>query len=527
MVLPDPRKSRVVLIGASRFADPGLDDLPAVRNNLDGLARCFRDREVWGLPRAHCVVVDDPDSHGDVLDPVHDAAGEAEDTLVVYYAGHGLVHPRTNELLLALVGTLRERTHTAVPYAWIRDSVIEAAAPRRVVILDCCYSGRAIGGMADPTTAVVDEASAEGTYVLAAAPPNKQALSPPGERYTAFTGALLALFDDGLPGGPQLFQLDDIYRHVRDALRRRSRPEPQRRAGNTAGDLALARNRRWTSTAARPAPTEPARTEDRKQRKQARSDPVRKPIREPVRTAAPDIHKATRAAASAGLPPASVVIDLLRARYQLLEVIGGGSSKSEVWTATDHELNQPVAVKVVPPSAELKRAALAAAAMNHHGIVTILDAQSNDDVLCIVMEYVEGRTIEAMLRTGNRIEPVRAAWIMSKVCDALTYGHVRGVAHGDLHTGRVMITSTDTVKLVGFGLGPGTSESDIASAGWLLLQLLTGVPPVDTSRLPPRHVTGIPAELHGIVERAVYRDRQTRYRTAAEMYGDLERFRAG
>lgn len=88
MTLPDPARSRVVLIGASRFTDRELPDLPAVRNNLDESAVCLR-----GIGR--CMVVADPESPVALVDPVHDAAAEAEDTLIVYYAGHGLVHPRT------------------------------------------------------------------------------------------------------------------------------------------------------------------------------------------------------------------------------------------------------------------------------------------------------------------------------------------------------------------------------------------------------------------------------------------------
>jgi hypothetical protein len=53
MVLPDPERSRVVLIGVSRFTDPELPDLPAVRNNLDGLAACLRSA-------GRCTVVADP-----------------------------------------------------------------------------------------------------------------------------------------------------------------------------------------------------------------------------------------------------------------------------------------------------------------------------------------------------------------------------------------------------------------------------------------------------------------------------------
>ena len=64
---------------------------------------------------------------------------------------------------------------------------------------DCAY-----GGVVDSTAAVVDEASVEASYLLAFAPPNKHSLSLPGEFYTAFTGALLALLNEGVLDGPPL-----------------------------------------------------------------------------------------------------------------------------------------------------------------------------------------------------------------------------------------------------------------------------------------------------------------------------------
>ncbi len=274
-MLPSPDGSRVVLIGTSRFTDPSLADLPAVRDNLSGLASCFHDPGLWGLPAAHCVVVSDPVSADDLIDPVHDAAAAAEDTLLVYYSGHGLIDHDTNELLLALVNSRSGRSHTAVPYEYLRRDVTRARARRRVVILDCCYSGRALGAMSDATSMVADQASADGTYLLASAPPNQQALSPPGEPYTAFTGELVALLSAGLPdAGPEL-KLDAIYKHIYYVLRDRSRPLPQRRAGNTAGDLALARNLLWQPSGA------PPRIDKHPQGKRARQD--RSEVRELIK----------------------------------------------------------------------------------------------------------------------------------------------------------------------------------------------------------------------------------------------------
>jgi len=68
--------------------------------------------------------------------------------------------------------------------------------------------------MGDAATNVADQAVSEGTFVLASAAENKQALAPPGETYTAFTGELIELFQNGVPGGPELLDLNVIYKRV-------------------------------------------------------------------------------------------------------------------------------------------------------------------------------------------------------------------------------------------------------------------------------------------------------------------------
>jgi WD40 repeat protein len=261
-VLPDPHASRALLIGTSRYTDPGLAGLPAVAENLTALARTLRDPGVWGLPRTHCTTISNPPTAAEVIDPVIEAAQQATDTLLVYYAGHGLIARRDAEFHLALTGSRPNAAHTALPYGAIRDELLNTRARRQVVILDCCYSGRALGRMAsaDAATVLADEAAIEGTYLIAAAAETRTALSVPGEPHTAFTAELLTTLRRGIPGtGPHL-DLDTLYRHVEATLRAKQRPLPQRRIRNTADRLAF-RNRAHvpappdpTTTAAEPAP---------------------------------------------------------------------------------------------------------------------------------------------------------------------------------------------------------------------------------------------------------------------------------
>lgn len=253
-VLPDPAGSWAVLIGTS--ASTSMEPLPAVGRNLTALRDLFTDTDLWGLPADRCTVLHNPGTAREVLDAIRAAATAATDTLLVYFAGHGLIDDRS-ELYLALTDTDPQRAYSGIRYDDVRHEVVgTATCGRKVVILDCCFSGRAmIGGMSGPADAV-DHAAIEGTYLMAASAPTRKALAPVGERYTAFTGALVELLTDGLPDGPDLLDLDTLFLHLRNRLRTRDRPIPQQRAGNDGRLIAIGRNRRGQAYGGKVTPIE-------------------------------------------------------------------------------------------------------------------------------------------------------------------------------------------------------------------------------------------------------------------------------
>ena len=123
-----------------------LTPLPAVANNLRRLGELLGSPELWGLPPRNCAVLRNPASPAAVLDLVHQAALEASDMLLVYYAGHGLVDPQTDDLYLALPESA-SRLYSAIRFEDLRrEMVTVSVASSKVVILDCCYSGRAMAG---------------------------------------------------------------------------------------------------------------------------------------------------------------------------------------------------------------------------------------------------------------------------------------------------------------------------------------------------------------------------------------------
>ncbi|NYV78744.1 caspase domain-containing protein, partial [Streptomyces sp. UH6] len=247
---PVPERSRAVLIGVSRYRH--LHDLPAVAQNVPDLARALTGPLGWRLPPANCRTVTEPATPVEMLGPVEEEAAGAEDTLLVYFAGHGLVDAR-GDLFLGLPGSTKA-PYTGVPYQLLRDVLLEAPARRRVVVLDCCFSGRALGLMGTADVSLAAQADIEGSYLLAAADETHHAKAPVGERHTAFTGALLRLLTDGIPGGPEELDLNDAYRHLSAVCRAAGLPAPQKRDRNSMGNLFLTRNAATGRTTAPPAP---------------------------------------------------------------------------------------------------------------------------------------------------------------------------------------------------------------------------------------------------------------------------------
>ncbi len=246
--LPDAVRSRAVLIGVGRYQL--LSDLGAVHNNVNALADALRDGRLWGLPPGNCTVVEDPALSADILEPLAEAAREATDTLLIYFAGHCLATGWGGELHLALTGSDPQTLDTAVAYRLVRDLLMDSRAARRIVILDCCYTGRSLEWPDSAGKAVASEASAEGVYVLASVDKDTAVVAPPGARLTTFTGELLNIFEHGIIGRGPLLDLHSIYMELVAA---KGFPNPQKRDRNSAGQLTLVRNRAYLAAAVEPA----------------------------------------------------------------------------------------------------------------------------------------------------------------------------------------------------------------------------------------------------------------------------------
>ncbi|MFE5098148.1 caspase domain-containing protein [Streptomyces sp. NPDC056638] len=243
----DPARSRIVLVGPAYYEDPQLENVPAIVNNISDLAQVLTNEKLGGFNPFHCIAVPSAAGVAQVGDVLVRAAEEAEDLLLFYYSGHGLLGPRRRELYLSLAATRHDQlAFTAVPFEAVRDACLQSRATSRVVILDSCYSGRAIGdtlaGNDEVDEAVLGEIEVSGAYTLTSSPANRAALVLPGERHTAFTERLLAMLSAGSPAAGTMISLGDIYRHLHTRLRAEGLPLPQRCGVNNADLLGLVRN---------------------------------------------------------------------------------------------------------------------------------------------------------------------------------------------------------------------------------------------------------------------------------------------
>ncbi|MBO2459112.1 caspase family protein [Actinomadura violacea] len=244
MRLPHPHKSRVVLLGSGSYADERLPDVPAVRDNLADLAAVFTDPDHGIVAADGCVQILDESDLSRLGATLRSVFREAEDSLIVYYCGHGLTAGRRHDLYLALPGTdAEDPLFNALEYDKLRSAILDSPAKTKIVILDCCFSARAFAQTLSDVTSVADMLDVDGTYVLVSADREQVALAPEGERHTAFTGRLLRLLTDGVPEGPELLTLDFLYGQLRTIMRGAGLPEPQRFGTSTAEQFTLGRNR--------------------------------------------------------------------------------------------------------------------------------------------------------------------------------------------------------------------------------------------------------------------------------------------
>jgi tetratricopeptide (TPR) repeat protein/predicted Ser/Thr protein kinase len=188
--------------------------------------------------------------------------------------------------------------------------------------------------------------------------------------------------------------------------------------------------------------------------------------------------------------------------YRIIRLLGSGGM-GDVYLARDLTLERDVAIKLLPADSRdhddtrghLLREAQAAAALDHPNICHVHEVgQTSDGRAFIVMQYVEGETLSAVLRRGPM--PVRDALALgAQVAEALSVAHRRGIVHRDLKPHNVIVTPSGRPKLLDFGLAklvqsaPVSSEASVDSA-----QTLVGVVKGTPAYMSPEQVQRRPVD---------------------------------
>jgi len=156
--------------------------------------------------------------------------------------------------------------------------------------------------------------------------------------------------------------------------------------------------------------------------------------------------------------------------YEVQALIGAGGM-GEVYRAVDTRLNRTVAIKTLPEHLandperreRFQREARIVSSLNHPHICTLHDVGVQDDIHYLVMEHIEGETLEQRLQRGP-LPLARALEYAIQIVDALDKAHRRGVTHRDLKPANVMLTKTG-VKLLDFGLAMRSAPSSVIAFG--------------------------------------------------------------
>jgi hypothetical protein len=251
-----PPGSRAVLIGVPNYQDVNYLSYPAVGNNVDGMYELLVESRLCGWREEQVSKIIDPTNSSQLLLQLLRLARSTTGVLLLYFAGHGVLSEQ-GELCLAISDTDDSaRDATGLEYSKIRRMLYSGTtATTRIVILDSCFSGRALGlGSADQAQ-LADLSEAPGTYTLTAADDLADASSDTGGApRTAFTGELLDLLTrDGIPDGPSGLTLGGIYPHLRSRLNSKGMPRPNQRADDHSAAFVFARNAALPSMSAQPS----------------------------------------------------------------------------------------------------------------------------------------------------------------------------------------------------------------------------------------------------------------------------------
>ncbi|MEA4852782.1 MAG: PASTA domain-containing protein [Christensenella sp.] len=265
---------------------------------------------------------------------------------------------------------------------------------------------------------------------------------------------------------------------------------------------------------------------------------------------------------------------LLAGRYRLIEQIDSGGS-AYIYKAMDEYANQVVAVKILKPELtqneefiqRFKKEVQASLKLRHANIIRAYDAGFDHGTYYIVMDLIEGKTLKHLINVNGPLPLKYVVNVAKKLCLALEYAHVKGFVHRDIKPHNIMIDMDGEPFIADFGIARNIEQntitaddnsvmgsvhyfspeqargervdkrSDIYSLGILIYEMLCGKVPFDADTsvaIALKHInepmpniadeiSGLPESLNKIIQKATQKDKHFRYKSAFNMYEDLQR----
>ena len=265
----------------------------------------------------------------------------------------------------------------------------------------------------------------------------------------------------------------------------------------------------------------------------------------------------------------------LSGRYELLKLIGSGGM-ANVFEAKDLLEDKIVAIKVLKEEyltndefvRRFRNESKVIAVLDHPNIVKVYDVNFTGAEQYIVMEYIDGITLKQYITHQGHLRWKDSVHFVTQILRALSHAHERGVIHRDIKSQNIMLLRDGTIKVMDFGIARFAREdirtmddkaigsvhyispeqacgeesdekSDIYSVGVLLYEMLTGRVPFDgetPEQVAMKHIhqkpipisklqPDVPTGLCEIVEKAMQKDKNLRYRSAAEMLAAIDAFK--